>query len=41
MTAARNAVLNRGYASDRFLGEGYVVSWLRYRAEVPRAYASA
>ncbi len=41
MTAARSAMLNRGYASDRFLSEGYVVAWLRYRAEVPRAYGSA
>ncbi len=41
MAAARNAMLNRGYASDRFLREGYVVAWLRYRAEIRRAYESA
>ena len=41
MAAARNAMLNRGYASDRFLSEGYVVAWLRYRAEIRRAYESA
>ncbi len=41
MEAARSAMLNRGYVSDRFLDEGYAVAWLRYRAEVPRAYAGA
>lgn len=41
MAAARNAMLNRGYAPDRFLSEGYVVAWLRYRAEIPRVYGGA
>ncbi len=41
MPAARRTMLTRGYTSDRFLAAGYVVAWLRYRAEVPGAYDGA
>jgi dienelactone hydrolase len=41
MPAARRAMLGRGYTSDQFLDAGYVVAWLRYRAEVPAAYQGA
>lgn len=41
MATARNGLRARDYAPRRFLEAGYVVGWLRYRAEVRNAYRGA
>ena len=41
MQRARGVMLHSGYTPEVFLKAGYVVAWLRYRAEVPWAYPKA
>jgi dienelactone hydrolase len=38
MTWVRDATQNRSWTQEQFLGQGYAVAWLRYRAEVDYAY---
>ncbi len=38
MAAVRDASQNRSWTQEQFLGAGYAVAWIRYRAEVDYAY---
>src|SRR5712672_1250815 len=38
MAWVRDATQNRSWTQEQFLGQGYAVAWLRYRAEVDYAY---
>ena len=38
MAWVRDATQNRSWTLEQFLGQGYAVAWLRYRAEVDYAY---